>query len=114
MDFLYQRRSQPSTPPGSAPLGQQGQIQISTVVYMEFHKNRRGRRTPMSYGSSATVLICFFCCNRQMMILQYKFKLNIGVAARILVDYRNYNSHLRLFDRLIYDVVVVLFSMFNA
>ena len=48
------------------------------------------------------------------MILQYKFKLIIGVAERILVDYRNYNSHLRLFDRSIDDVAVVLFCMFNA
>ena len=48
------------------------------------------------------------------MILQYKFKLIIGVAARILVDYRNYNSQLRLFNRSIYDVALVLFSMFNA
>ena len=41
-------------PPGSAPLGRRGRMQRSTVVYVEFHKFRRGRGTLMSSRSSAT------------------------------------------------------------
>ena len=49
-----QGRSQTIVPPGSAPLGRRGRMQRSTVVYVEFHRFRRGRGTPMSSRSSTT------------------------------------------------------------